>query len=60
MYSSKDNILDEKDEDSPEEIHDILKSIGALGEQVKYEKSKANENKKKGYAIAKVIGKKYG
>tara|TARA_R100000365_G_C2681724_1_gene26892 strand:+ start:87 stop:269 length:183 start_codon:yes stop_codon:yes gene_type:complete len=60
MYSSKDNILDEKDEDSPEEIQDILKSIGALGEQVKNEKSKANENKKKGYAKAKAISKKYG
>ena len=51
---------EEQDEDSPEEIHDILKSIGALGEQVKNEKSKANENKKKGYAKAKAISKKYG
>ena len=48
------------DEDSPEEIQDILKSIGALDEQVKNEKSKANENKKKGYAKAKAISKKYG
>ena len=46
---------------SPEEKTDILKSAGALGEQVKAnEKQKANENKKKGYAKAKTIGRKYG
>ena len=43
-----------------DEMQDILKSVGALGEQVKNEKSKANENKKKGYAKAKAISKKYG
>ena len=45
----------------PEEKQDILKSVGALGEQVKAsEKQKANENKAKGYAKAKSIGRKYG
>ena len=45
----------------PEEKQDILKSVGALGEQVKVnEKSKANANKAKGYAKAKAIGRKYG
>ena len=44
-----------------EEMHDILHSVGALGTQVKAsEKQKANENKAKGYAKAKTIGKKYG
>jgi len=53
--------LPEPEEDTSEEIRDILKSTGALGEQVKAnEKSKANANKAKGYAKAKVIGRKYG
>jgi hypothetical protein len=53
--------IDPIPEDTPEEMHDILHSIGALGPQVKAsEKQKANENKKKGYAKAKTIGKKYG
>jgi hypothetical protein len=47
--------------DTPEETHDILHSIGALGQQVKAsEKQKANENKAKGYAKAKSISQKYG
>ena len=46
---------------SPEEMHGIFQSVGALGQQVKAsEKQKANENKAKGYAKAKTIGKKYG
>ena len=53
--------LPEPEEDTSEEIRDILKSTGALGEQVKAnEKSKANANKAKGYAKAKSIGRKYG
>ena len=45
----------------PEEKLDIIKSTGALGEQVKVnDKSKANANKAKGYAKAKSIGRKYG
>ena len=49
------------DDISHEDFHDILHSIGALGPQVKAsEKQKANENKAKGYAKAKSIGRKYG
>ena len=43
-----------------DEMHDILKSVGAFDKQVKNEKSNANKNKAKGYAKAKAIGKKYG
>ena len=53
--------IDPVPSDTPEEMHDILHSIGALGTQVKAsEKQKANENKAKGYAKAKSISKKYG
>jgi len=53
--------IDPVPEDTPEETHDILHSIGALGQQVKAtEKQKANENKAKGYAKAKSISRKYG
>ena len=46
---------------SHEDWLDIQQSVGALGQQVKAtEKQKANENKTKGYAKAKTIGKKYG
>jgi hypothetical protein len=46
---------------SHEEWRDIQHSLGALGPQVKInEKSKANENKRKGFAKAKAVGKKYG
>ena len=52
---------EESDDMSHEEWHDIQQSVGALGPQVKInEKSKANENKRKGYAKAKKISKKYG
>ena len=61
MTKRQDETIDPVPVDTPEETRDILKSIGALGEQVKAnEKQKANENKKKGYAKAKTIGRKYG
>jgi len=62
MTKRQDETIDpERDENTPEEIFDILKSVGALGQQVKAsEKQKANENKAKGFAKAKTIGKKYG
>ena len=53
--------IDPVPSDTPEETHDILHSIGALGQQVKAsEKQKANEKKREGYAKAKTISKKYG
>ena len=53
--------IDPIPEDTPEEMHGIFQSVGALGQQVKAsEKQKANENKTKGCAKAKTIGKKYG
>ena len=61
MTKRQDETIDPVPTDTPEEIFDILKSVGALGEQVKAnEKQKANENKAKGFAKAKTIGKKYG
>ena len=61
MTKRQDETIDPVPVDTPEETLDILKSVGALGEQVKAsEKQKANENKAKGYAKAKTIGKKYG
>ena len=62
MPKRQDETIDpEKDENTPEEMYDIFKSVGALGQQVKAnEKQKANKNKAKGYAQAKTIGKKYG
>ena len=61
MSKRQDETIDPVPIDTPEETLDILKSIGAVGEQVKAnEKQKANENKKKGYAKAKLIGRKYG
>ena len=61
MTKRQDETIDPVPVDTPEETLDILKSVGALGEQVKAsEKQKANENKKEGYAKAKTIGKKYG
>ena len=61
MTKRQDETIDPVPTDTPEETLDILKSIGALGEQVKAsEKQKANENKAKGYAKAKSIGRKYG
>jgi hypothetical protein len=61
MTKRQDETIDPVPADTPEETRDILKSIGALGEQVKAsEKQKATENKAKGYAKAKSIGNKYG
>ena len=61
MTKRQDETIDPVPVDTPEETLDILKSVGALGEQVKAsEKQKANENKKEGYAKAKTISKKYG
>ena len=61
MTKRQDETIDPVPVDTPEETLDILKSVGALGEQVKAsEKQKANENKKEGYAKAKSIGKKHG
>ena len=61
MTKRQDETIDPVPVDTPEETLDILKSVGALGEQVKAsEKQKANENKAKGYAKAKSIGKKHG
>ena len=61
MTKLQDETIDPVPVDTPEETLDILKLVGALGEQVKAsEKQKANENKAKGYAKAKTIGKKYG
>ena len=56
-----EQLIDPVPADTADEIREILKSVGALGEQVKAsEKQKANENKAKGYAKAKSIGRKYG
>jgi len=61
MTKRQDETIDPVPVDTPEETLDILKSVGALGEQVKAsEKQKATENKAKGYAKAKSIGRKYG
>ena len=62
MTKRQDETIDpEREEQTPEEMRDIFKSVGALGQQVKAsEKQKANENKAKGYAKAKSIGKKHG
>ena len=54
-------LLEPSDPLGSDEWHDIQQSVGALGSQVKAsEKQKANENKTKGYAKAKTIGRKYG
>ena len=61
MAKRQDETIDPVPVDTPEETLDILKSVGALGEQVKAtEKQKANEKKREGYAKAKSISKKYG